>query len=470
MTQPVIKSNETDLTALSAADLMRGYLSRNFSPREVVDAHLSRIDDTGDKFNAFISICPDIARAEAREAEKRLMSSSEALPIGFGVPITVKDITPTEGIRTTRGSAKHAHWIPEFDATAVSRLRKAGSVILGKTNTSEGAWKAEGSNPTFGSSLNPFAPGLTSGGSSGGAGVATAMRYGTWALGTDGFGSIRVPASFCNVVGFKPTLAAVPYFPVSAEFMSHIGPLTRTVADARDAFLAMAGPDIRDPLATTDMTRLRDERRRSLTIGVLEEVDGDPPDPEVASAADEFVAWLTSEGHRAVSVQVPTGGAEIVATISMAFAALELDDDTEAELERRDQDLVSLRTAASGLSAVDLAAAQSLRVDYRQRILRIFESVDYVVSPTVSRLPFDVGGHSPSPYSDDVTHWNRWCSRTYPWNLAGNPAISVPWSNSKDGLPIGMQIIGAVGNDFGVLDMAAEVELYRPWRDKYAFL
>ncbi|OLT31963.1 hypothetical protein BJF84_26025 [Rhodococcus sp. CUA-806] len=169
----------------------------------MVDAHLSRIDDTGDKFNAFISICPDIARAEAREAEKRLMSSSEALPIGFGVPITVKDITPTEGIRTTRGSAKHAHWIPEFDATAVSRLRKAGSVILGKTNTSEGAWKAEGSNPTFGSSLNPFAPGLTSGGSSGGAGVATAMRYGTWALGTDGFGSIRVPASFCNVVGFK---------------------------------------------------------------------------------------------------------------------------------------------------------------------------------------------------------------------------------------------------------------------------
>lgn len=457
-----------DLTCLSSRDLTDGYRTHRFRPSEVTDAVLARILATGDKYNAFITLSEEHARRHAADLDRLMMAEPDRIGPGFGVPITIKDITATAGIRTTRGAARTAEWVPDFDAEAVARLRRAGAIVLGKTNTSEAAWKAEGSNPTFGSSLNPWAPTMTPGGSSGGAGVATAMRYGTWATGTDGFGSIRVPASFCHVVGFKPTLGSVPYYPVSTEFLSHIGPLARTVGDARDAYQIMCGPHRRDPLATTTPTPAISKTH--MTIGAIDEVDSDHVDPFIHAAFDQFAAWFDDQGHRTRSIQLPAGGADIVGTIISAFTATELDGETDTQLARRDPDLVALAQAARKLSAVDLATAQSRRIDYFHAVEDLFDTVDYVISPTVSRLPFPAGQHSPPPYHRQVTHWHRWCSMTYPWNIAGNPAVSIPWTRTVDGLPVGMQIIGRHGDDLGVLALAETLEQQRPWAGEYALL
>ena len=462
---PQSASSLTDLTCLSSTDLTAGYRSKQFSPTEVLDAVFARITATNDTCNAFITLCEDQARHTAARLTRLMITDPDHIGPGFAVPITVKDITATKGIRTTRGQARTADWIPDFDAIAVGRLRAAGAIVIGKTNTSEAAWKAEGSNPTFGSSLNPWAPALTAGGSSGGAAVAAAMRYGAWATGTDGFGSIRVPASFCHVVGFKPTLGSVPYHPVSTEFLSHIGPLTRTVADARDAYLLMRGPHPRDPLAVTRSAP--PDPGAPLRIGVINEVDSDPVDQNVADAVDDFAAWFDNHGHHTSPVELPHGGADIIGTIISAFTAADLHGETEAELALRDPDLVALSTAAQQLSARDLATAQSKRIHYLHDVQDLFDHADYLISPTVSKLPFPIGQHSPTPYAHDVTQWHRWCSMTYPWNLAGNPAISIPWSRTTNGLPIGMQIIGRHGDDLGVLALAEIVECHRPWVTDY---
>jgi Asp-tRNA(Asn)/Glu-tRNA(Gln) amidotransferase A subunit family amidase len=457
----VTSSSEiTDLTNLRGSDLIAGYRAHHFCPSDVVGAVLDRIAETGDKHNAFITVCAENARTAAAELDTVMMRNPDRIVTGFGVPITVKDISATAGIRTTRGAARTAGWVPDFDAEAVGRLRAAGAIVVGKTNTSEAAWKAEGANPTFGASFNPWAPALTPGGSSGGAGVATAMRYGVWATGTDGFGSIRVPASYCHVVGFKPTLGSVPYVPV--------GPLTRTVADVRDAYLLMAGPDPRDPLATNSPQS--SSRRRPLTFGALREVDGVAVAPPVSAAFDQFVAWIGAQGHPVRDVRLPVGGGDIIGPILAAFTATELAGEDTEELAHRDPDLVALVATTAQLSAAELATAQSRRIDYLHRAMQLFSDVDYVISPTVAVLPFPAGQHSPDPYHDDVTGWHRWCSFTYPWNLAGNPAISVPWTRTTDGVPIGMQIIGRHHDDLGVLTVAEEIEASHPWAADYDVL
>lgn len=461
-------SEVTDLTNLRGSDLIAGYRAHHFCPSEVVGAVLDRIVETDDKHNAFITVCAENARITAAELDTVMMRNPDRIISGFGVPITVKDISATAGIRTTRGAARTAGWVPDFDAAAVGRLRAAGAIVVGKTNTSEAAWKAEGANPTFGASFNPWAPALTPGGSSGGAGVAAAMRYGVWATGTDGFGSIRVPASYCHVVGFKPTLGSVPYVPVSSEFLSHIGPLARTIADARDAYLLMAGPHPGDPLAAkSPQNAVRSWPR---TFGVLREVDGVAVAPPVSAAFDQFVAWVDAQGHRVRDVHLPVGGGDIIGPILAAFTAIELAGEDTEELARRDSDLVALAAATAQLSAADLATAQSRRVDYFHRAVALFSDVDYLISPTVAVLPFPAGQHSPDPYRGDVTGWHRWCSFTYPWNLAGNPAISVPWTKTTDGVPIGMQIIGRPHDDLGVLTVAEEIEASHPWAADYAVL
>lgn len=462
-------SHVDDLTTLRGRDLLAGYRTHAFSPSEVVDAAFRRIDATKDVHNAFITVCEESARTVARHLDAVMMSDPERITAGFGVPLSVKDISATAGIKTTRGAARTSDWVPDFDAAAVGRLRRSGAVVIGKTNTSESAWKAEGSNPTFGTSYNPWVPELTPGGSSGGAGIATAMRYSTWAVGTDGFGSIRVPASFCHVVGFKPTLGSVPYVPVSSEFLSHIGPLTRTVDDARDAYLLMAGHDSRDPLS--QVARVAGPPvDRPLRIGVLTETDNDPVAAPIIAAFDQFAAWLQERGHHLEPICLPPGGADIIGPILIAFAAAELQEEEAAELSVRDPDLVSLTGLAAHMTVSDLAIAQTRRIEYFHSVLELFDNIDYLISPTVSNLPFPAGQHSPVPYNSDVAQWHRWCSMTYPWNLAGNPAISIPWTRAENGAPIGVQIIGRHHNDLGVLAFAANIESERPWHADYGRL
>jgi Asp-tRNA(Asn)/Glu-tRNA(Gln) amidotransferase A subunit family amidase len=245
--------------------------------------------------------------------------------------------------------------------------------------------------------------------------------------------------------------------------------LARTVGDVREAYQLMRGPHRRDPSSTTTPPPPV-RSKEGLTIGTIHQVDSDIVDPLVARTFDTFTTWLDGQGHRLRPVRLPEGGADIVGTILTAFTAADLHGESTEELDRRDPDLVALAHSAKRFSALDLAAAQSRRVDYLHAAEDLFDTVDYVVSPTVSHLPFPVGGHSPAPYDHDVTQWHRWCSMTYPWNLAGNPAVSLPWVMTPDGIPIGMQIIGPRGGDLGVLELAEVIERQHPWIADYSLL
>ena len=237
----------SDLTFLSAEALAAGYRARQFSVSEVVEAILDRIERDNPLVNAYCTVTPEGARAEAAEAD-RAFARAEVLGPLHGVPVSIKDLIPTRGVRTTSGSRVYADHVPEEDAPVVARLKAAGSIVLGKTNTSEFGWKSPTDNLLFGPTRNPWDLARTSAGSSGGAAAAVACGLGPLAIGSDGGGSIRQPASFCGVFGLKPSFGLVPNVPAGVlDTFCSTGPLTRTVRDAAMVLNYIAGADERDP-------------------------------------------------------------------------------------------------------------------------------------------------------------------------------------------------------------------------------
>src|ERR1035437_496589 len=238
--------DRTELCYLPATDLAAKIRAREVSPTEIVKAFLARIEAVNPRINAYVTIDAAGARASARAVEAALQRGDPVGPLA-GVPVSIKDIVITKGLRTTRGSLLYADSVPTEDAPVVERLRGAGAIVLGKTNTPEFGWKAATDNQLFGPTRNPWNLGRTAGGSSGGAGAAFAAGLGPLAIGTDGGGSIRIPASFCGIFGLKATHGLVPVYPASqAEALSHTGPMTRTVSDAALMLNTIAGYDARD--------------------------------------------------------------------------------------------------------------------------------------------------------------------------------------------------------------------------------
>ena len=237
--------NDTDLCYLSGIELRRLYERRELSPVEVTEAVLRRIETLDPRINAFVTVTPERALAEALAAEAAFAGAEDPPPLA-GIPGSLKDLTATRGIRTTRGSLLTADWIPDFDAPLAERLRDAGMVLLGKTNTPELGWKGDSGNRVVGPTHNPWGHGRTAGGSSGGAAAAVVAGMGVLAQGTDGAGSIRIPAGFSGAFGFKPSWGRIPQHPASVvETLSHAGPITRTVGDAVQMLEVMLGPDAR---------------------------------------------------------------------------------------------------------------------------------------------------------------------------------------------------------------------------------
>lgn len=236
-----------ELYELSALELRELYQKREVSPVEVTEVILNRIEKLNPRIKAFITVTPELALEQARKAEQAYLSG-ETVPLLAGIPTSLKDLTPTKGIRTTYGSLLYKDWVPDFNTPIVERLYRAGVVMLGKTNTPEFGWKGDTSNRIIGSTQNPWKHGYTAGGSSGGAAAAVASGLGVLAQGGDGAGSIRIPSAFCGIFGFKPSWGLVPKYPASSvELLSHIGPMTRTVSDAALMLTVMAGADPRDP-------------------------------------------------------------------------------------------------------------------------------------------------------------------------------------------------------------------------------
>lgn len=459
--------SEREVAFLSALELRSRFAARELSPVEVTEAVLGRIERLNPGLVAYVTVTGDLARAQARDAEASYRRG-DAGPLA-GVPMSIKDITPTRGIRTTRGSLLDPDWVPDEDPPLVERLYAAGAVMLGKTNTPELGWKGDSGNRVVGPTHNPWQHGRTAGGSSGGAAAAVAAGLGQLAHGTDGAGSIRIPASFCGVFGLKPSFGLVPMVPTSAVGdVAHHGPITRTVRDAALMLDVMAGADPRD--------------RFSWSSGVAYLAACESPDLRGLR-----VAWSPTLGYAGVAPDVAVRAAAAVARFADLGCVVEevdpgLSDPWETagimwtcamggyfrdKLDRvrdlLDPGLLRVVERATRYSGSDLAAAQQARNGYVDAMRRFFDRYDLLLTPTLPVTAFAAGLDEP-PRSDgrDETPLD-WTPFTYPFNLTGQPAATVPCGFADDGLPVGLQIVGRWHDDATVLRAAAAFEATAPW-------
>jgi aspartyl-tRNA(Asn)/glutamyl-tRNA(Gln) amidotransferase subunit A len=456
----------SELAWLSATELLDGYRARDFSPVEVAEAVLARID--ADRLNAFVTVTHELARLQARAAE-RVYAAGGVAPLLLGVPVSVKDVVPTAGIRTTMGSRLFADWVPDADAPLVVRLREAGAIMLGKTTVPEFGWKGDSGNPVNGPALNPFDPTRTAGGSSGGAAAAVAAGMGPLAQGGDGAGSIRIPASLCGVVGLKPSHGRIPYAPAGAlELLVSEGPLARTVADAALLLDALAGPDPRDrlslPLDGPPFREACDGAVEGLRIAWSPDLGHAELAPEVAAVTAAAAASFAALGAHVEEVDPgwPDPHDELVALFATAYAGLELDgyglEDPPPDARRElDPGLARVVELGTRYSAAELTSVHLRRLRYCEQVRRFMERFDLLLTPTLPVTAFAAGADHPEGTTD-----YGWVPFTYPFNLTGLPAISVP-AGLAGGLPVGLQIVGRWRDDRTVLNAAAAYERARPW-------
>ena len=447
------------LCRMDVAALTEHYRRRTLSPVAVTQAALARADTVQARFNAFTHLATDEAMAAARASEARWQRGEPLGPLD-GIPTTVKDIVWVRGWTASYGSRQPpAH--PVDDAPAVALLRAAGAVLLGLTTTPEYGWKALTDSPLSGITRNPWDPALTPGGSSGGAAVAAACGAGALHLGTDGGGSIRVPAAFTGTVGHKPTFGRVPAYPASAfGTVAHLGPITRSVADAAAMLRVMSGRDGRDwhqspvPFPDVDAGPLA---LAGMRLGVWREPPCGTVAPEVAA---QFTATLARlEGTGAVLVPVALPGEDLLGlfhTLWFAGAANRLRAVPEHERGELDEGLREIAAAGARLSAIDLIDAQTRRAEFGAAFDALLASVDLVVSPAVSVLPFAAGCEVPP--GSGLTRWTQWAGFSFPVNLSQAPACVLPTGRSATGLPFSLQLTGPRGADGRVLAAAASIQ------------
>ncbi len=460
-----------DITRLSATELLGLYRRRELSPVEATRAVLAQIDARNPATNAYCLVRGDEALASARASECRWRAGEPAGRLD-GVPTSVKDLLLTAGWPTLRGSRTIDEAGPwTVDAPAVARLREHGAVLLGKTTTPEFGWKAVTDSPLSGVTRNPWDLSRTAGGSSGGAAAAVASGLGPLAVGTDGAGSIRIPASFCGIVGLKPTHGRVPVYPPSPfGTLSHVGPMTRTVADAALLLDALGSPDSRDPLALDRRVPVPGElaaaRVRGLRVAYSPALGYAKVAPEVAAAVRGAVAALESFGAR-VTLADPGFGIPIAAlSVLWYVGTAKIVDDIPAD-RRHLVDPGLAEAAAAGLrySALDYLQAMRERAELGIAMGAFHETYDLLLTPTEPIVAFTAGIEVPEGSAE--RRWPTWTPFTYPFNMTHQPAATVPCGFAAAGLPIGVQIVGRRHADSLVLSACAAIEAALPWRDRW---
>ncbi|MFN8150422.1 MAG: amidase family protein [Solirubrobacterales bacterium] len=461
------------LLALDAVALVEGYRSRRISPVEVVDAVLDQIEAYNPTLNAFVTVSGEAAREQARSAERAYREGGDHHPPLLGVPYSVKDTILTAGVRTTMGSRTLAEWVPAVDAPVVERMRAAGAIFLGKTNTPEFGWKLETTNPLVGTTRNPWDPALTPGGSSGGAAVAVAMGMGPIAIASDTAGSIRVPGSFCGVVGYKPSFGRIPFAPGGPiESLGHVGVLARSVRDVALVLETTAGPDERDRFSLTGpvppFAAELEPAAGPLSAAWSEDLGFAPVESATVEISERAArdlapsAWELSELE--LSVEDPIECIEVLLAAAMAAAAGDSLDEVRSvidpeRLEVVERGLQTSGAAVAGVNTRRAALVEALRVAFGDR--------DLIVTPAVPLPPFAAGQTAPDAVGGRATPWLRWGGLSYPFNLTGQPAISLPCGLDARGLPVGMQLVGRQHADSTVLCAAAAVERAMPWADRW---
>ena len=376
------------------------------------------------------------------------------------------------GIRTTRGSLRYKDSVSDYDAPIIERLHEAGAVILGKTNLPEFGWKGDSTNRIIGSTHNPWKHGRTAGGSSGGGTAALAAGLGPLAQGSDGAGSIRIPASFCGIYGLKPSWGLIPQYPASAvELFSHLGPMTRTVADAALMLNVMAGADPRDRLSLPteiDYLAALEEDVAGLRVAWSPDLGYALVDPEVREIVEKAALRFEELGCHVEEAHpnLEDPWESIVHVIwASAFAGLHLHD-LETVRDQIDPGLVRVIEQGLQLSGAEVAIAYARRNDYYHAWRQFMERYDLLLTPALPVTAFPAGDDHPGQIDGQPTTYLSWTAFTYPFNITGQPAASVPCGFASDGLPVGLQIVGRWRDDVTVLRASAAFEALAPWAEK----
>jgi aspartyl-tRNA(Asn)/glutamyl-tRNA(Gln) amidotransferase subunit A len=457
----------TDPAALSAVELLGLYRRKALSPVETVRAVLARIERFDPAVNAFCLVDAEGALAAARAAEARWQRGA---PVGLldGVPAAIKDIVLTRGWPTLRGSratAPDQAW--DEDAPATARLREHGAVLIGKTTTPEFGWKAVTDSALTGITRNPWNVALTPGGSSGGAAAACALGMGALHLGTDGGGSIRIPASFTGIFGLKPSFGRVPAAPLSPfGTVAHLGPITRTVADAALMLNVLALPDARDwfalPPDGRDYRSGLDDGVRGLRIAFSPDLGHATVADEVARPVADAVRVFEELGARVEQVDPGFGDLSDVFRCHWYVGAANLLRGFSAEQRAAmDPGLQEIAAEGAATALMDYLTAVGRRGALGAALRRFHENYDLLLTPSVPIVAFAAGQERPDP--DRQRRWIDWAPFSFPFNLSQQPAASVPCGLSAAGLPVGLQIVGPMHADALVLRVARAFESARPW-------
>jgi aspartyl-tRNA(Asn)/glutamyl-tRNA(Gln) amidotransferase subunit A len=458
-----------DFAFVTALELRRLIRTKQTSPVEIVESALRAAEASQASLNPFVTITADLALEAARKAEAAVMAG-ETDGLLTGLPLSIKDLTAVKGVRFTSGSRTLADFVAPLDAPAAERVKKHGAAIIGKTTTTEFGCKPSSDSPLTGVTRNPWNLEKTSGGSSAGAGASVAAGITPFALGTDGGGSVRIPSSLCGLFGIKAQFGRVPVFPAAATpTLAHVAPLARTVRDAALLLTAVSGYDARDPAS----------------------VAADVPDYLGAcerSPKGLRIAWSPTLGYGRPTAEVRETAAKAAAVFEELGCTVELvetvfDDPIELWMAEfyagvgtrlkkplaEQRDLIDPAVAAM----LDTALDQTIdayytrvfaRYEFRETVRGFFEKYDLLLTPTTPTPAFDLGRNVPIEHEGESIV--GWVAYTYPFNLCGLPAASVPCGFTRKGLPVGLHIVGKALHETDILRAAAAFEAARPWADR----
>jgi len=470
-----------DPCSLPAVDLAAAVRRRELSPVEVVEAVHRRMDRLEPRLHAFCHRA-DPAALDAARALERSLAAGDGGGALCGVPVGVKDLVAVAGMPMPGGSLAYRDFVPDEDDVVVERLRAAGAIVLGKTAVTEFGYSGASHSPVGETVRNPWNLALTSGGSSAGSGAAVAAGIGPVAIAADGGGSIRIPASFCGLFGMKASMGRVPMYPscrderypgiASWEGLEHVGPVSRTVADSALVLSVIAGPDDRDrhsiPAGDVDWRAAAEPGDlRGLRVAYSADLGRVAVDPEVRRVVGDAARAFAELG---CEVEEADPG---FADPGAAFAALiALESDLRGMREIVDRHghemsphLVDLITRP--WTAEDFTDAQTVRKAVVNAMWRFMRRYDLLLTPTLTTPPFAVHMQGPEKVGGRFVRDTAWLSFTYPFNLTGQPAATVPAGFTEDGLPVGLQIVGRHLDDGLVLRAAAAFEAARPWADAW---
>ena len=460
----------SEFAFMTALELRDRIARRDISPVELVESSLERMGGMEAALNCFVQTSPDLALEAARQAEKAVMSG-EALGLLHGLPVSVKDLIAVDGLKLTFGSRAMADNVAAVDAPSVDRVRRQGACIVGKSTTSEFGCKAVGDSPLTGVTPNAWNLAKTPGGSSCGAATSVAAGITPFALGSDGGGSVRIPSSFSGLFAIKAQFARVAVYPASATpTLAHVGPLARTVRDGALLLSAIAGHDRRDPFGVAqpvpDFLDACERPVEGMRLAWSPTLGYARPTDEVVEIVEDAVRVFETLGCIVERVDKVMDDDPLPLWMAEFFAGVgtRLKDVLANSPDLLDPAVADVLSGALDQDIGDYYAKVFLRYDFREKMRAFFEDYDLLLTPTLPVPAFDVQCNVPPELPD--RNIVSWVSYTYPFNLTGQPAASIPAGWTRDGLPVGMQMVSKILHEEDIFRAAAAFEAARPWADR----